>query len=149
MFSANISINPKSPRNIPFDPHHSFPLSVIPTGWVRLGSFSRNCTIQYANCGWYTLSVLALCNGNKTLIRNTLCSSFNGNAKPLMMLKERMIENHDDGGIYLPRISRSSATPLCRSVSKINFNNGNESSSNNRRFYLVERIVNMFSNIRT
>lgn len=39
-------------------------------------------------------------------VRKVLCSSFSGRAKPLMMD---------------PRISRSSAIPLCRSVSYMNW----------------------------
>ena len=72
------------------------------TSSVKEESFSRNCTIQYANCGWYMLRLLTLCIGIKTLVKNSLCSSFRGNAKPLMMD---------------PRISNNSAIPLNRSVS--------------------------------
>lgn len=57
------------------------------TGSVNDGSFSKNWTTQYANCGWYTDNDLALCKGNRTFNRNTLCSSFNGRAKPLIILK--------------------------------------------------------------
>lgn len=48
------------------------------------------------------LKLLTLCNGIKTRVKNSLCSSLRGRAKPLMME---------------PRISRSSAMPLKRSVS--------------------------------
>ena len=84
------------------------------TGSVKLGSFSKNCTTQYASCGWYWLSVLGMCSGSstcnnfymfvkvltqlQTLRRNVLCSSFSGTVNPLTML---------------PKISSSSAMPLC------------------------------------
>ena len=74
----------------------------ILTSSVRAASFSKNWTIQYANCGWYMLRPLTLCIGRRTRVRNSLCSSFNGRAKPL---------------IIEPRISRSSAMPLNLSVS--------------------------------
>ena len=76
------------------------------TSSVRAASFSKNWTMQYANCGWYMLRLLTLCNGMSTLVRNSLCSSFNGSAKPLIMD---------------PRISRSSAMPLNLSVSYMNW----------------------------
>lgn len=72
------------------------------TSSVKAASFSRNCTIQYASCGWYMLRLLTLCIGNKTRVKNSLCSSLSGNAKPL---------------IIEPRISSNSAIPLNRSVS--------------------------------
>lgn len=40
-------------------------------------------------CGWYTLRDLTLCKGRRTFSRNILCSSFKGNANPLIMLWER------------------------------------------------------------
>lgn len=61
--------------------------------------------MQYANCGWYMLKLFTLCNGINTLVRNNLCSSLRGSAKPFM------IE---------PRISKSSAMPLNLSVSYVN-----------------------------
>ncbi len=54
---------------------------------VKLGSFSRNCTTQYASCGWYTLRDFTLCRGRRTCIKKYLCSSFRGKANPLMILK--------------------------------------------------------------
>jgi hypothetical protein len=47
-----------------------------------------------------------LCNGINTLVKNVLCSSFKGNANPL---------------IILPKISNNSAIPLKLSVSYINW----------------------------
>lgn len=58
------------------------------TGSVNDGSFSKNWTTQYANCGWYTDNDLALCKGNRTFNKNTLCSSFNGRAKPFIILRK-------------------------------------------------------------
>ena len=72
------------------------------TSSVKAASFSKNCTIQYASWGWYMLRLFTLCRGINTRVRNNLCSSFNGRAKPL---------------IIDPRISNSSAIPLNRSVS--------------------------------
>lgn len=63
------------------------------TGSVNDGSFSKNWTTQYANWGWYTESDLALCKGKSTFNRNTLCSSFNGNANPLIILKKKKKNN--------------------------------------------------------
>lgn len=40
-------------------------------------------------CGWYTLRDFTLCSGNKTLMRNILCSSFRGKANPLIMLRRK------------------------------------------------------------
>ena len=48
------------------------------------------------------LRLLTLCNGINTLVKNSLCSSLSGSAKPLMID---------------PKISSSSAMPLKRSVS--------------------------------
>jgi len=31
-----------------------------PTSSVKAASFSKNCTIQYASCGWYILKLLTL-----------------------------------------------------------------------------------------
>jgi hypothetical protein len=58
--------------------------------------------MQYANWGWYMLRLFTLCRGMRTLVKNSLCSSFSGSANPLIME---------------PSISRSSAIPLNRSVS--------------------------------
>lgn len=71
---------------------------------ASLKSFSTNWIIQYESCWWYIETHLGLCRGIKARTRNILCSSLRGKAKPLMML---------------PKISRSSATPLCFSVSKM------------------------------
>ena len=76
------------------------------TSSVKAASFSRNCTMQYANCGWYMLKLFTLCKGINTRVRNSLCSSLSGSAKPLMMD---------------PSISSSSAMPLKRSVSYMNW----------------------------
>ena len=76
------------------------------TSSVKAASFSRNCTMQYANCGWYMLKLLTLWRGINTLVRKSLCSSLRGSANPLM------IE---------PRISKSSAMPLNLSVSYMNW----------------------------
>jgi hypothetical protein len=76
------------------------------TSSVNVESFSKNCTIQYANCGWYMLRLFTLCIGRRTRVKNSLCSSLRGKAKPLM------IE---------PRISSNSAIPLWRSVSYMNW----------------------------
>ena len=54
------------------------------------------------------LKLFTLCSGISTLVRNNLCSSLSGKAKPLM------IE---------PRISSNSAIPLKRSVSYTNWKN--------------------------
>lgn len=62
------------------------------TGSVNDGSFSKNWTTQYASCGWYTDNDLALCKGNRTFNKNTLCSSFNGRAKPFIILRKRKIK---------------------------------------------------------
>lgn len=72
------------------------------TSSVKAASFSKNCTMQYASCGWYMLKLLALWSGMRTLVKNNLCSSFKGRAKPL---------------IIDPKISSNSAIPLNRSVS--------------------------------
>ena len=55
---------------------------------VKDGSFSRNCTTQYASWAWYCPSVFDLCRGISTLTRNCLCSAFNGNANPLIILED-------------------------------------------------------------
>lgn len=52
------------------------------------------------------LKLFALCSGIRTLVKKSLCSSFSGNANPL---------------IIDPRISRSSAIPLNLSVSYTNW----------------------------
>lgn len=102
---SNISSN--SPRNITYQQwlvhikiecsnNTSFGLFVfgqnfnnpLTTLSVKDGSFSRNCTTQYASCAWYWPSVFDLCRGIRTLTRNCLCSAFSGNANPLIMLKE-------------------------------------------------------------
>ena len=94
------------------------------TSSVNPGSFSRNCTTQYASCGWYRVRDFALCKGISTLVRKSLCSSFKGRAKPLMMLdriktcvfvlKKTKCRQNDP---HLPRISSNSAMPLCLSSS--------------------------------
>lgn len=76
--------------------------SPIMTSSASKGSFSRNWTTQYASWGWYKERLLTLCSGMRTRLRKILCSTLSGTTKPLMME---------------PRISRSSAMPLCRSVS--------------------------------
>lgn len=77
-------------------------LTTIFTSYVNVWSFSKNWTTQYASCGWYKPSDLTLWRGTRTRVKKILCSSFSGKANPL---------------IILPRISNSSATPLCLSVS--------------------------------
>lgn len=52
------------------------------------------------------LRLFTLCRGSKTLVRKSLCSSFRGRANPLMID---------------PKISKSSAIPLNRSVSYVNW----------------------------
>lgn len=52
------------------------------------------------------LKLFTLCSGISTLVRNNLCSSLRGRAKPL---------------IIEPRISSNSAMPLKRSVSYVNW----------------------------
>ena len=51
-------------------------------------------TERTQTCAWYKLSVLALCNGISTFIKNCLCSAFRGNAKPLIMLQEKCDRNN-------------------------------------------------------
>mmetsp|Transcript_23012 Transcript_23012/g.65868 ORF Transcript_23012/g.65868 Transcript_23012/m.65868 type:complete len:219 (+) Transcript_23012:451-1107(+) len=72
------------------------------TGLASFGSFSTNCETQYESCWWYMPMKRTLWSGSSARCRKSMCSSLSGSAKPLM------IE---------PRISRSSAMPLCRSVS--------------------------------
>lgn len=72
---------------------------------ASLQSFSTNCVMQYDNCWWYIARHFGLCKGINARTRNNLCSSFRGRANPLMIL---------------PKISKSSAIPLCFSVSNIN-----------------------------
>ena len=88
-------------------------MNAVPENWsrtssVKAASFSRNCTMQYASCGWYMLKLLTLWRGINTLVRNNLCSSLRGSANPL---------------IIEPRISKSSAMPLNLSVSYMNWKN--------------------------
>lgn len=83
-----------------------------------------------------------MCRGSSTLMRNILCSSFSGRAKPLIMLWEERETSHvmdrffqfsnkrktasqvchdkKSGHTHLPKISKSSAIPLWCSVSYIN-----------------------------
>lgn len=44
---------------------------------------------EVVTCGWYTLRDLTLCNGSRTFSRKILCSSFKGNANPLIILWRR------------------------------------------------------------
>ena len=62
------------------------------TDSVKLGSFSKNWTTQYASWGWYTLKDFTLCKGISTFNRNTLCSSFSGSANPLIMLGGKKVQ---------------------------------------------------------
>ena len=78
------------------------PRMLSSTCFASFGSFSTNWVTQYESCWWYIPTYRTLCKGSSARIRNCLCSSFSGSAKPLM------IE---------PRISNSSAMPLWRSVS--------------------------------
>ena len=61
------------------------------------GSFSKNCTTQYASCAWYCARPLVLWRGISTFTRNCLCSAFSGSAKPLMMLGEGGGEGEGEG----------------------------------------------------
>lgn len=103
------------------------------TGSVKFGSFSRNCTTQYANWGWYTLSDLTLCKGSRTRSKNNLCSSLRGSANPLIML---------------PKISKSSATPLWRSVSYINLFQKKKSTVSKRWIGMVATAELLLTNAR-
>lgn len=59
--------------------------------------FIREIVATKLTCGWNVCSEWALCNGISTRLRNNLCSSLSGIAKPF---------------IILPNISSSSAIPL-------------------------------------
>lgn len=47
--------------------------------------------INILTWAWYNPKHLGLCKGMRTLIKNCLCSTFKGNANPLMMLQKKKI----------------------------------------------------------
>lgn len=91
--SMTSRISSISPKNIASFCEHVFGQYLSKprtTGSVSEASFSKNWTTQYASWAWYSDKHLTLCNGNRTFTRNCLCSAFNGNAKPLMILRKGM-----------------------------------------------------------
>ena len=70
----------------------------MPQAWIKTPKLAANRPHGYPAVFLPTLKMNAILENRK----NTLCSSLSGRANPL---------------IIEPRISRSSATPLCRSVS--------------------------------
>lgn len=61
---------------------------------LKRGSFDRNNIEQRSNCSWNKFELGTLCSGTITLLKNSLCSSRRGTAKPEIIL-DKMSSNSD------------------------------------------------------